>query len=165
MRRTPAAIGSTLFFAAAPGTVAVLVPWLITHWEFQDPLAGWAMVPLRIAGGLLALAGLSFLVRAFVRFVAEGFGTPMPLAPPEKLVVGGVYRYVRNPMYVSILAAIIGQALLFGDPRLLLYFVIVAVPVVSFVRWYEEPHLRRTFGADYEEYVRTVPGWWPRISR
>jgi protein-S-isoprenylcysteine O-methyltransferase Ste14 len=163
MRRTPAAVISTLFFAAAPGTVAVLVPWWITSWESRSPLPGWAMTPLRALGVLLVLAGAAVIVNAFARFVVEGLGTPLPAAPPERLVVGGLYRYVRNPMYVAVFSAVIGQALLLGQPSLLLYVAVVAVPVVAFVHWYEEPTLRAKFGADYDSYRSKVPGWWPRL--
>lgn len=103
------------------------------------------------------------LVRAFVGFVVEGLGTPAPIAPPERLVVGGMYRYVRNPMYVAVLATIGGQTLLLGRPVLLLYGAVMAASVVAFVHWYEEPNLRRRFGADYERYRAAVPGWWPRM--
>ncbi|MEW9550789.1 isoprenylcysteine carboxylmethyltransferase family protein [Nonomuraea sp. NPDC050783] len=162
MRRTPAALVSSLFFAAAPGTVAVLVPYWITGWRLRDPFPPAAMLPLRVAGVVLVAAGLAVLVSAFVRFVVEGLGTPMPTAPPERLVVGGLYRYVRNPMYVAIFAAVAGQAMIFGSPWLLLYLAVIAVPVFGFVHWYEEPRLRRQFGAAYEDYLAHVPGWWPR---
>jgi protein-S-isoprenylcysteine O-methyltransferase Ste14 len=90
-------------------------------------------------------------------------GTPVPIAPPQHLVVGGLYRHVRNPMYVAPGAAIVGQSLLLGRPVLLLYAAGGAVPVVTFVRRYEEPTLLRQFGAEYEDYRRNVPGWWPRL--
>ncbi|NRQ37623.1 isoprenylcysteine carboxylmethyltransferase family protein [Nonomuraea sp. NN258] len=163
MRRTPAAVFSAVFFAAAPGTAAVLVPWLISRWEVRDPLPAWLMLPVRVAGVLLVLAGLAVLVDAFVRFVVEGLGTPLPAAPPERLVIGGLYRHVRNPMYVGVFAAVIGQAMLFGDPWLLAYFAGLTIPVWSFVHWYEEPTLRAKFGADYDQYRARVPGWWPRL--
>ncbi|MEV0612437.1 isoprenylcysteine carboxylmethyltransferase family protein [Nonomuraea sp. NPDC050404] len=163
MRRTPAAVVSTAFFAAGPGVVAVLVPYWISGWRVRDPLPAPVMLPLRLLGALLALAGLAVIVNAFVRFVVEGFGTPVPIAPPDRLVVGGFYRYVRNPMYVAVFAAVIGQALIFGDPWLLVYVAVMAIPVVAFVRLYEEPHLRATFGAEYETYREHVPGWWPRV--
>jgi protein-S-isoprenylcysteine O-methyltransferase Ste14 len=91
------------------------------------------------AGGILLVAGLIALVQAFVRFVVEGFGTPAPVAAPDRLIVGGVYRCVRNPMYVAALAAIIGQALLLGRVGLLLYAGAAWLVVAAFVRWYEEP--------------------------
>ncbi|MEV4380418.1 methyltransferase [Streptosporangium sp. NPDC049644] len=165
MRRRPAALGSTIFFALAPGTVAGFVPWWITRWEPADPMPAvpsWGTVSLRLVGASLVVAGAVVLVRAFVRFVVEGLGTPAPIAPPERLVIGGLYGYVRNPMYVAVLAAIGGQALLLGRPVLLPYGAVTAAAVVAFVHWYEEPSLRRRFGADYERYRAAVPGWWPR---
>jgi protein-S-isoprenylcysteine O-methyltransferase Ste14 len=96
MRRSTAAVGSAVFFLLAPGVVGGLIPWLLTGgWQVREPLPYWA--PVRVLGGVLLVAGLVALVGAFVRFVVEGFGTPAPVAAPEHLVVGGVYRYVRNP--------------------------------------------------------------------
>ncbi|TDD04695.1 isoprenylcysteine carboxylmethyltransferase family protein [Nonomuraea deserti] len=163
MRRSPAAVVSSLFLAAGPGTVAGLVPYWINGWRVHDPFPGAAMLPIRVLGAVLVLAGGVVVVGAFLEFVVEGWGTPIPVAAPDRLVVGGFYRYVRNPMYVAILAAIIGQAMVFGDPGLLVYAAVVAIPVVAFVRWYEEPELRRRFGAEYEDYRSHVPGWWPRL--
>jgi len=161
MRRPTAAVGSAVFFLAAPGVVAGLIPWLLTRWQAREPLPYWA--PMRVLGGILLVAGLIALIRAFVRFVTEGLGTPAPIAAPERLVVGGVYRYVRNPMYVAVLAAIVGQALLLGRLGLLLYAAAAWLLVAGFVRWYEEPTLTRRFGEDYEAYRRAVPAWWPRL--
>ena len=159
MRKDVAAAGSTVFFALAPGTVAGLVPFLLTGWHVRT--AYWP--PVRALGGLLTAAGAAVLVAAFARFVREGVGTPAPLAPPANLVVGGLYRYVRNPMYLAVVATILGQALLLGQPVLLVYAVIVAAACVAFVLGYEQPALRRRFGAQYEAYRRAVPGWWPRF--
>ena len=161
MRRPTAAVGSVVFFLVAPGVVVGLIPWLLTRWQAREPLPYW--VPMRVLGGILLVAGLIALVQAFVRFVVEGFGTPAPVAAPERLVVGGVYRYVRNPMYVAVLAAIVGQALLLGWLGLLLYAGAAWLVAAAFVRWYEEPALTRRFGADYEAYRRAVPAWWPRL--
>ncbi|MFC4466378.1 methyltransferase family protein [Streptomyces xiangluensis] len=113
MRRSAAAVGSSLFLALAPGTVAVLVPWWLTGWRAGDwwpTLRGLGIVPL--------VAGAVVLLSTFVRFVVEGLGTPAPVAPTEHLVVGGLYRHVRNPMYVAIVAVIAGQALLLARPLL-----------------------------------------------
>ena len=121
----------------------------------------WA--PARVLGTVLLAAGLIALIQAFVRFVVEGFGTPVPVAAPERLVVGGLYRYVRNPMYVAVLAAIVGQALLLGRLGLLLYAGAVWLIAATFVRFYEEPTLTQRFGADYEAYRCAVPAWWPRL--
>jgi protein-S-isoprenylcysteine O-methyltransferase Ste14 len=160
VRKAVAAAGSAVFFVLAPGVVAGVVPWWLTGWRIREPLPYW--VPLRVVGAVLVGAGTAVLVHAFVRFVVEGLGTPAPVAPTERLVVGGLYRYVRNPMYLAVLAAIVGQALLLGQPALLLYAAAVCLAFVAFVRWYEEPALARRFGAQYEAYSRAVPGWWPR---
>lgn len=160
VRKAKAALGSLVFLAVAPGIVAGLVPWWLTGWEKEEPLPGWALV--RILGWVLVAAGVVVVVQAFARFVHEGLGTPAPVAPTEHLVVGGLYRYVRNPMYLAVAATIVGQALILGQPLLLLYAGAFLLTVAAFVRWYEEPTLRRQFGADYEAYLRAVPGWWPR---
>jgi protein-S-isoprenylcysteine O-methyltransferase Ste14 len=157
MRKAIAAAGSAAFFVLAPGVMAGLIPWWLTGWEAKDT---WA--PLRVLGAALVAAGLVVLVHAFVRFVVEGVGTPAPVAPTEHLVVGGLYRHVRNPMYVAVAAIIVGQALLLGRPALLLYAAAFVAVTATFVRLYEEPVLRRRFGAEYEAYRRAVPGWWPR---
>jgi protein-S-isoprenylcysteine O-methyltransferase Ste14 len=160
MTRRRAAIGSAAFFLVAPAVVAGLVPWLLTGWDAGSASTWW--LPLRIVGALLVLAGAGALVHAFARFVAEGHGTPAPVAPPGQLVVGGLYRYVRNPMYLAVVAAIVGQALLLWRPVLLFYAALVLVVVAAFVRLYEEPGLHRRFGAQYEAYFRAVPAWRPR---
>jgi protein-S-isoprenylcysteine O-methyltransferase Ste14 len=144
----------------APGIVAGLIPWWLTDWRVGEPLQYW--LPLRVAGVLLLAAGVVVLLEAFARFVVEGVGTPAPVAPTERLVVGGLYRYVRNPMYIAVAAMIVGQALALGRPVLLLYAAAFAVAVAAFVDWYEEPTLRRQFGEEYERYRRAVPAWWPR---
>ncbi len=161
MRKPMAAAGSVAFFVLAPGVVAGLVPWWLTGWRMQQPLPYWA--PLRAVGAVLIAGGALVLVHAFVRFVVEGVGTPAPVSPTERLVVGGSYRYIRNPMYVAVVATIIGQALVLGQPVLLLYAAAVGAAMGAFVRWYEEPTLRRQFGAEYDAYRRAVPGWWPRL--
>jgi protein-S-isoprenylcysteine O-methyltransferase Ste14 len=162
MRRQRAAVGSTVFFVVGPGIVVGLVPWLLTGgWQVRKPLPYWA--PMRVIGVMLLAAGLIALIQAFARFVVEGFGTPVPIAAPDRLVVGGLYRYVRNPMYVAALAIIVGQALALGQLGLLIYAVALWLITATFVRFYEEPTLTHRFGADYEAYRRAVPAWWPRL--
>src|SRR4051794_8743497 len=107
MRFATAAAGSSLFFALAPGVVAGVVPWWLTGWD-AEPV--W--LPVRVLGVLVLIAGAAVLVHAFARFVAEGVGTPAPVAPTQHLVVGGLYRWVRNPMYIAVVASVAGQALL-----------------------------------------------------
>jgi protein-S-isoprenylcysteine O-methyltransferase Ste14 len=160
VQRAKAAAGTFVFLVLAPGIVAGLVPWWLTHWRVQEPFAGWML--LRVVGVLLLTAGVVVLLQAFARFVVEGLGTPAPVAPTERLVIGGAYRYVRNPMYLAVAATIVGQALLLGQPILLLYAAAFSVAVAAFVHWYEEPTLQRRFGEQYETYRRAVPAWWPR---
>jgi protein-S-isoprenylcysteine O-methyltransferase Ste14 len=159
MKRASATAGSALFFALAPGTVAGLLPWSLTGWRVGTVLP-W---PARLLGALLVLAGLLVIVPAFVRFVLEGAGTPAPVAPTDRLVVGGPYRFVRNPMYIAVLLAIGGQAVLLGRGVLVAYGLVAVSAMVGFVKAYEEPYLRQAYGADYEAYRRAVPGWWPRL--
>jgi protein-S-isoprenylcysteine O-methyltransferase Ste14 len=102
------------------------------------------------------------ITHSFARFAKEGLGTPVPAAPPTELVVGGLYRHVRNPMYLALDCLIVGQALLLGRARLVAYAGAVQVVAATFVKVYEEPTLARTFGDQYERYRRNVPGWWPR---
>ena len=117
MRKPSAAAGSALFFALAPGIVAGVMPYALTGWETGEE---W-WLPLRVLGGVLTAAAAAVLVHAFARFVSEGLGTPAPVAPTEHLVVGGLYRYVRNVMYIAVTTAILGQALLLGQSVLLAY--------------------------------------------
>jgi protein-S-isoprenylcysteine O-methyltransferase Ste14 len=162
MRRPTAAAGSAVFFAVAPGVVAGLVPWWLTRWQVRGPLASWA--PVRAAGLIMLVLGVIVLVQAFARFVSEGRGTPAPVAPTERLVIGGLYRYVRNPMYVGVVAVIVGQALLLGATNLLSYAAVVALCFHLWVLAYEEPALRGQFGAEYEQYCRRVRRWWPSLT-
>jgi protein-S-isoprenylcysteine O-methyltransferase Ste14 len=161
--RLRAAIGSLLFLFIAPGTLAGLVPWWLTGWVLHDWPQPYA-TPLRLAGAVLIVLGVPALLHAFARFVLEGIGTPAPVAPPEHLVVGGLYRYVRNPMYIALIATIVGQALVLAQPGLLLYAVVVAVAMVAFVYGYEEPTLGEKFGAEYDAYRQAVPAWRPRLQ-
>jgi protein-S-isoprenylcysteine O-methyltransferase Ste14 len=152
-----AALGSFVFLFVGPGVVDFVVPWALTRWEMHDsPLV------LRIVGGVLIAAGVAVLLHGFWRFVVEGVGTPSPVRPTQHLVVGGAYRYVRNPIYLANTSIILGQALLLGRLKLLVYAVGVFIAFVAFVQFYEEPTLRRKFGEEYEDYCRRVPGWWPR---
>lgn len=162
MRKTvAAAIGSLVFLVLAPGVVAGVVPWWVTGWRVRQPLP-WA-TSLRVLGAILIAAGAVVLLHAFVQFVLEGVGTPAPVAPTEQLVVGGFYRHVRNPMYLAVAATLVGQGLLLGQTWLLVYAAGFGVVASAFVHWYEEPTLRRRFGAQYERYRDAVPGWWPRF--
>jgi len=158
--RAKAALGSIIFLVVVPGTVAGLIPWVLTGWKSSDP-----PVAVAVVGALLIAAGLGVLLHAFARFVIEGIGTPAPVAPTQSLVVGGLYRHVRNPMYIAVAAVIVGQALLLGRPELLVYALVFMAAVATFVRLYEEPVLSRRFGDQYAQYRRAVPAWRPRRRR
>jgi protein-S-isoprenylcysteine O-methyltransferase Ste14 len=163
MSRLGAALGSLVFLVLAPGVVAGLIPWWLTRWEVEEPLPIWA--PLRVVGVVLIAVGVLALLDSFRRFVVEGLGTPAPVAPTEELVVSGLYRYVRNPMYVAVAATIFGQALALGQLVLFAYGAVFVAVVAAFVRWYEEPTLARTYGEQYEAYRRSVRAWVPRLRR
>jgi protein-S-isoprenylcysteine O-methyltransferase Ste14 len=149
-----------VFVILVPGVVAGLIPWLITGYELHD-WGTWAWVVIPVAAVLIA-AGSAVLLYGVWRFATEGRGTPAPVAPTQELVIGGPYRYVRNPMYLGVGAVIIGQALLSPSWAMLAYTLAFGVAVFAFVRLYEEPTLHRTFGEQYAKYVADVPGWWPR---
>lgn len=153
-----AALGSAVFFVLAPGTMAGLIPWLITGWRSDAP--PW----LRIAGVVVVLIGLTPLVAAFAAFARAG-GTPSPTAPTQRLVIAGFNRYVRNPMYIGVLLVIVGRALLFGSTALVWYAGVFWLVTASFVRFYEEPTLADTYGAEYDAYRRAVRAWIPRVRK
>jgi protein-S-isoprenylcysteine O-methyltransferase Ste14 len=143
MRRRNAAVGSAVFLLLAPGVVAGVIPWLLTDWQSTRP-----PLLVKALGGVLVVAGAMVVLLAFARFVSEGEGTPAPVAPTQRLVVGGLYRYVRNPMYVPVGTTIIGQALLLGRPSLLGYAAIFYAVVIAFVHGYEEPLLTASAPAE-----------------
>jgi protein-S-isoprenylcysteine O-methyltransferase Ste14 len=162
MSRAGAILGSAVFFVVAPFTLTVLVPLWMTGWRMQPPFFG--LPPVRVIGVLLAIAGAVPLIESFRRFAVEGLGTPAPIAPTQRLIVTGFYRYVRNPMYVSVVAIILGQALILGDIRLLTYAAIVWLGFHVFVLAYEEPTLARTYGPEYDAFRAHVPRWIPRFT-
>jgi len=161
MRRLWAGLGSLLFFLLAPGFVAGLAPWWISRWHMQPPLLGLSL--LRVAGATLIALGTPSLLDSFTRFAWQELGTPAPIFPTRHLVVTGLYRHVRNPMYVGVVSVIVGQGLLLGNVRVLGYGVLVWLAFYLFVVGYEEPTLRRTFGAEYERFCAQVPRWIPRL--
>jgi protein-S-isoprenylcysteine O-methyltransferase Ste14 len=133
MKPAGAILGSAIFLVVAPGMLAVYIPWRVGHWHLAPPLLGSFL--FRIIGALMIVAGLPVLLDSFARFAIQGLGTPAPVAPPQRLVATGLYRYVRNPMYVAVSLLVFGQDyssavsscwntdLLFGwDFSLLLFF-------------------------------------------
>jgi protein-S-isoprenylcysteine O-methyltransferase Ste14 len=162
MSKITAVLGSALFFIVAPVTVAGVIPWLITHWELHPAFLAAELT--RLAGVALIIAGMPGLLDSFTRFALEGLGTPAPIAPTRNLVLSGLYRHVRNPMYVAVVAIIFGQALLFADWRLFAYGALIWLAFHIFVLAYEEPTLRQSYGAEYESYLANVPRWLPRFT-
>ena len=151
-------LGTIVFVALVPGTVIGLIPYALCGWRLAEAAT------LRWAGALLLLLALPVFVDFLVRFVREGRGTPAPVAETERLVVSGPFRYVRNPGYVGVLGLIVGQSLLFASAAVLGHAAIMALAFHLVVVLYEEPHLRRKFGTEYEEYQRRVPRWLPRLG-
>lgn len=160
--RAAALLGTAAFFGIAPATVAGWVPWYLTRWEMSPPLFDGEAS--RWSGIALVLVGTVCLIECFLRFALRGLGTPAPIAPTQHLVVSGLYRHTRNPMYVAVVVAIAGQALWFGSTALLAYGAIVWALCFAFVLVYEEPTLERQFGAEFVLYKRHVPRWLPRLK-
>ena len=154
------ALRSLLFLILAPGMVAGYIPLGLLRWgsQIETGIFAYLAFPLWLIGGVI-------LLWSFWNFLKEGRGTPAPIDPPKELVAMGFYRYVRNPMYVGVLAMIIGHFLWFEYWNLLIYAVVVFAAFHIFVTFYEEPTLKRNFGAAYEDYCRRVPRWIPRISK
>ena len=161
MRIGSAVLGSAIFFLVVPGAVAGLLPWLLS--------GGYAamlqVTPLLTACCLILIAcGIGVLVYSFAHFALKGRGTPAPIAPTQNLVVSGPYRFVRNPMYVAVLAIIFAQAVLSSSSSVFAYGLLVGAAMALFTYFYEEPTLSRVHGKGYDRYRAAVPGWWPRLT-
>ncbi len=143
VQRTIAVLGSAVFFVVAPCTLAGLVPWSITGWQLRPPFLGLELT--RGIGAIMILAGVPGLVDAFARFALQGLGTPAPI-------------------YVAVVAIILGQAVLMGDWRLIVYGALLWLAFHVFVVAYEEPTLEQTFGREYEAFRAAVPRWIPRMT-
>jgi protein-S-isoprenylcysteine O-methyltransferase Ste14 len=155
-----AALGTAAFFVVAPGGVVGLAPYLISGWRVDHRLPGL----VRLLGVAIIVVGLLSVLESFARFVVRGHGTPAPVAPPKQLVVSGQYRHVRNPMYVALVAIVLGQAAWFGSRALAAYAAVLLLLFHLRVVTYEEPRLTELFGADFAAYRRSVPRWIPRVS-
>ena len=150
---------TALFTIVVPGTVLVLIPFTLVRLNIGprfDP------GPARYLGLVPLLAGVGVILWCFADFIRRGRGTPAPYDPPRELVVAGLYRYARNPQYVGVLVAVIGEALLTGAAVLLGYAALLAIGYHLFVTRYEEPALTRLFGEAYGRYRTAVPRWIPR---
>jgi protein-S-isoprenylcysteine O-methyltransferase Ste14 len=152
-------VKNLLFTILVPGTVAVLVPIYVFSHSPPDVSA------VSVVAGLLLLMGAAIYTWCLWDFAIAGRGTPAPIDPPKELVVRGLYKYTRNPMYGGVLFVIGGWALLFQSVSLAIYGVCVAATFHLFVLLYEEPHLRQVFGASYEHYCTNVNRWLPFPKR
>ncbi|HEV2915279.1 MAG TPA: isoprenylcysteine carboxylmethyltransferase family protein [Pyrinomonadaceae bacterium] len=148
-----------IFTFLVPGTVTILVPyWLLSSRSAPLPMQFGIF---RYCGAPLLLLGAAIYSWCAWDFTFTGRGTPAPIDPPKELVVRGLYRYVRNPMYIGILSILSGEALLFESRRLFAYTAGVFILYYVIVLLYEEPILRRKFGESYERYCKAVPRWLP----
>ena len=144
-----------------PGTASVLVPYFILR--AADVSLAVPIGLIQLTAILVAALGLYMIVWVSAAFVRQGQGTPNPIEPPTRLVVTGLYRFVRNPMYVGALLIILAEAVYFRSVWLVLYaFGVWAALHIALVI-FEEPQLTKRFGADYEQYLKTVPRWIPKI--
>ncbi|HMJ00010.1 MAG TPA: isoprenylcysteine carboxylmethyltransferase family protein [Gaiellaceae bacterium] len=158
LRASTGAVG--FVFLGGPTLVAGLVPWLVTRWHADEQPPA-----LRILGGVLLVLGAALILETTARFALQGRGTPAPWAPPERFVARGSYRFMRNPMYVGVLALIAGQGLLLGREILFAWAALAWLLFHAFVVYEEEPGLRRRFGAEYEDYCARVARWLPTAPR
>jgi protein-S-isoprenylcysteine O-methyltransferase Ste14 len=152
---------TAVFTLVVPGTVGVLIPSVLlseSGGSYRMPATAWRWI-----GFLPLIIGACIYFKCAWDFAVTGLGTPAPIDMPRRLVVKGLYRFVRNPMYVGVASFVVGQAILFGSVAVGVYIVSVWLICNLFVVFYEEPTLRRKFGAEYEEYCRRVPRWLPRL--
>jgi protein-S-isoprenylcysteine O-methyltransferase Ste14 len=153
-------LNTLLFTIFVPGTVAILIPrWLLGG--FSRPANG----ALTWIGGITFVIGAAIYFRCAWEFATRGLGTPAPIAPTKFLVTTALHRYVRNPMYIGVAFAILGEAALFRSIHVAEYAAIMLLTAHIFVVLYEEPTLQRQFGESYEEYRRNVPRWLPRLRQ
>ncbi len=154
-------VASVLFtLLGGPGILLVILPWTMTRFRIEADLSDTSFA----IGSVLIAMGLVPLIESIIRFVVVGRGALVPLVPTERLVVSGLYRYVRNPMYVGVMMVLGGEALLFSSTDIAIELALVMVGMHVFVCFYEEPRLNRTFGHEYRRYQRHVRRWIPRLT-
>ena len=151
-----------LFTLVAPTTATILVPYLLL-----TKLKGFPSIdlgPFKYIGLIPIILGAIFYLWSAWHFAFTGRGTPAPIDPPKIVVTRGLYRHVRNPMYMGIVSIILGEFILFGFLALLILALLMWIVFHTFVILYEEPHLKKTFGAGYEEFRNSIPRWIPRLT-
>jgi protein-S-isoprenylcysteine O-methyltransferase Ste14 len=152
-------VRAALFIAIAPGSIAGWLPWYISGWKRPR-----LDEPLGVGGVIVAVFGWLVLLWCAREFAIRGRGTPAPYDPPRQLVADGLYRFVRNPMYVAVIISLLGQAALYRSRSVLWYTAIVALGFHLRVMLYEEPKLRELFGRSFDDYTARVPRWLPRVA-
>ena len=157
----PPVVRTLIFTIFFPGFWTFAMPYRILPRSTWPDIRGPGAL-----GWLLIAAGVAlYFSCAFLGFAVRGKGTPFPLDPPKKLVTDGPYAFVRNPMYWAVASVMLGEAAVFHSIAILDLAAVFALMVVIFVRFAEEPMLRRNFGSEYEDYYRRVPRWFPRFRR
>ena len=151
-----------IFTIIVPGAVIALIPYLLLS-RNPDPFTH--IGTFRIFGVIPMAIGLAIYFRCAWDFASTGKGTPAPIDPPKHLVARGLYRYVRNPMYVGVLLTLLGEAWFFSSWTLAIYAAIVITWQHLFVVFYEEPALKRKFGESYSDYLARTPRWIPNLSK
>jgi len=152
------ALRSIFFTVLLPGTVVVWIPRMLLARDSARAGPG----PWRWVGIPLMAAGAAVILTCIVDFARRGRGTLAPVDPPRKLVTAGLYRYVRNPMYVGVVTTLAAEALFFGSRSLIIYAAAAWLVFHVWVLVYEEPHLESAFGEEYAHYRAAVPRWIPR---
>ena len=160
MRGLSLTLRSLLWTILFPGFFAGFLPW--AYFGVSEVQLDWTN-PLHMGGLALIALGSALLIACIVEFARRGRGTLSPVDPPKELVVQGLYRYVRNPMYLSVLTIVAGEIILTRSGALLLYWFAFLTCATLFVRGYEEPYLRQQFGESYDAYTRAVGRWIPRF--
>ena len=156
----PIWLRSLSFLVIAPGSILGLLPWWVTDGRLRPPRGIHAP---QVAAVIIMAVGVSVLLWCFRDFARRGQGTPAPYDPPKLLVVAGLYRFTRNPMYVGLVVTLLGESLWSESWRLLVYAGVVAVAFHLRVLSYEEPKLTKLFGEQFEAYRARVPRWVPRL--
>lgn len=156
----PVWIRAAVFIAIAPGMVAGVIPWYLAGQNLRPP---GDIRPVQWIGLVLVVVGWSILLWCARDFARKGRGTPAPYDPPRALVTSGLYRFTRNPMYVGVVTAIMGEALWFWSRPVLVYGMCFAIGFHLRVLLVEEPRLSTLFGDDYAAYRAHVPRWLPRF--
>jgi protein-S-isoprenylcysteine O-methyltransferase Ste14 len=158
--RRSATVSILFVVFGGPGIILVYLPLAITRFRVPANEPAWQ----KAVATTLIVAGLIPLLESIARFVRIGRGTLMPNVPTERLVATGLYRFVRNPMYVGDLTVLAGEALLFHSYALLFYAAMIWLVLDQFIRRYEEPTLLRRHGEEYARYCQQVRRWWPRTG-